>query len=141
ADRAVHQEPYHVVLQVDAVEDHAGAARALRCDRDPASVRGRPVVEDDGIGDEQLAVVARLEGDAESAANRLQVPDHAVLDVDGRRLQDENAAIASDLPVNHQAAQADDVASSGTDADADVGGRDQDAGFAGIVVGDVDRPG
>src|SRR5262249_27225810 len=72
----------------------------------------------------------------ESVARRLEVPDDAVLDVQGRCPEDGDSRLADALAVDDQAAQGDDVAHAGIDVDpADT----QDARLAGSIVADVDR--
>src|SRR5262249_458328 len=125
-------EPDDIVFQMDPVEHHGGAAGAHGLDRDPAGRRDAPVVEDDGVGYEELGVAARgKELDPFPRAKRLEIPDHAILDVQGRDRPDVNSDAADALPIDDQAAQADDVAGARVGGDADAKGRDQNARLAG----------
>src|SRR5262249_1811161 len=130
----VHPQPDDVVLQMDAIEDDIDGERADGRDQDAAGPRGAAVVEDEGVGDEQLRADLGLEQDAESALTAFVVPDHAVLDVHGRGPLDVDAHDSADLPVDDEAAQADDVAVAGAD---DHAAGIENGSLAGAVVGDM----
>src|SRR5260370_1183147 len=73
-------------------------------DRDAAARRVAAVVVDDRVRDEELA--GGLKPHSERAG-LLEIPDDAVLDVERRDDVDLDSAIPDDLPIDHQAAQAD----------------------------------
>src|SRR5262249_24748366 len=133
---AVHQEPDDVVLQMDAVEHDVGPAGAGGADGDPTGPGDAPVVEHDGVGNEQLGAAGRQKGDSQPETRTLKVPDDAVLDVQGRGDGDVNSDRAGALPVDHQSAQADDVADARADGEAEY---TENARLSGAVIRDVDR--
>src|SRR5262249_5234090 len=137
AGAAVHPQSEHVVLQMNPVEHGIDAVGTDRLKPDAAGKSGGPVVVDDGVGDEELGVAGRLHQDPEPA--QLDIPDHAVLDVHGRGLTDHDAACGNVMPIDDEAAQADDVANSGANGDADAGGWSRNASLTRSVVGDADR--
>src|SRR5262249_11446287 len=134
---ALHPEADHVVLQVDAVEHHVGADVAERPHPYPGGQRSASIVVDDGVGNKDLAGGGQVHENS-GAQPVLEAPDHAILDVDGRGLDDLNPGGPDRLPVDDQAAHAHHVADVRVDGDADAGGHD-DARLADAVVGDVHR--
>src|SRR5262249_20810018 len=104
-----------------------------------AAPRGAAVVEDDAVREEQLAGAGRLELQTvcRERAGELEIADHAVLDVQGRQLLRNDTDAAAEAAVEHQPAQADDVATGGIDENA--GCRRDDSSLARAVVGDADR--
>src|SRR5262249_11439416 len=95
------------------------------------------VVEDDRVGDEELAVAYRSKNNTVES-HPLEIADHAFLDMGSRALDKDDARSGSSLAVDEQTAQADDIAGSGLVGDAKVVGR-QDARLTRSVVGDGDR--
>src|SRR5262249_2136766 len=111
-------------------------------DEDTTAARGAAVVEDDGVGHKELKV---LEGGKDDSpwiepGGGFEIPDHAVLNVNGRGRIEHKPAKAYGLPIDDQSAQADDVAAARVDDNGKAAGRRHNAGLAASVVGDVDRP-
>src|SRR5262249_50976358 len=69
---------------------------------------------------------------------RLQVANHAVLEVQRGHDAERDSDLPDVLPVDDQAAHADDVAGAGVDVDPEPSGVDQDARLARPVIGYVD---
>src|SRR5262249_42072715 len=141
-EAAVRPQPTHVVLQVHPDEnDTDGGEVAARLDRDPAARRAASVVEYDAVRDEQLRRAATAPHGDPTPPSTFEVPDHAVLNMNGGGLGDENAGVPGDLPVDDQAAQAGHGAAARVDEDADVSvsASRQDARLARPLVGDADR--
>src|SRR5262249_47554094 len=131
--RAVNRGPPPVAPPRPPVEHAAGAAGSRRLNQDPAALRGASVVEDDGVRHEHLNV-DRVRDKNPYLGAILEVPDDAILDVDGRRRLDADARSTADLPVDHQAAQADDVAGRPVDQDARDEAGAYDVCFAAAVI-------
>src|SRR5262249_16154739 len=95
-------------------------------------------VVDEGVGYEELAVVRGVEHEAARRHRAGKVADDAILDVERRATIEQDSEHAAQLPIDHQAAQADHVARAGVDLDPTAGIANDDAGLAGTVIGEVE---
>src|SRR5262249_37577740 len=132
---AADQQPLDVVVQVHAVQHDLDAGAAAGGENDnPTAPHAAPIVEDIGVGHEQLGA-RRLRDDAGRRADPLEIPDQAVRDVQGGAGDVMNSGTPVDHPVQPQPAHADDAAGARRGLDL---GPATDGGLARAVVDDAD---
>src|SRR5262249_42761923 len=147
---ALDDDPVDVVLQMHSVEHDADSVGLVSPPLNEDSAGLAPtcaIVENNRIGNEEPLDAGpgpakyrrKFYSDAQARNCCFEIADHAVLNVQRQAIDEIDSLRAAAEAIDHQAAQADDVARAAVHDDRSVIRRPGNACFTGTIVRDVDR--